>query len=181
MTRAMVARVYSDRPPSDPPGRGLRACVRALARVAPGHGRPGDDEHGGGAFGPAARPARGGAARRARRLARGRGRARPRRGRDAGHPQRGRAAGRGLSERPERRIVPGMGEVLLVILGPTAVFGLFALLCMRFGAESRPYFDERPVVDDRPNWFPIAGAGGGDGEEDDDAGPPDAERVPDAA
>ena len=74
-----------------------------------------------------------------------------------------------------------MGEVLLVILGPTAVFGLFALLCMRYGAESRPYFDERPVVDDRPNWFPIAGAGGGDHDEDDDGGPPDAEPVPDAA
>ena len=43
-----------------------------------------------------------------------------------------------------------MGEVLLVILGPTAFFGLFALLCMRFAAESRPYFDERPVTDDRP-------------------------------
>jgi hypothetical protein len=76
-----------------------------------------------------------------------------------------------------------MGEVLLATLGPTVVFGLFALLCMRFGAESRPYFDERPVVDERPNWFPIAGAGGGAGDEDDedDAGPPDAEPVPDAA
>jgi hypothetical protein len=76
--------------------------------------------------------------------------------------------------------VPGMGEVLLVILGPTAFFGLFALLCMRFGAESRPYFDERPVVDDRPNWFPIAGAAGlrDEDDEDDDAGPPDAEPAP---
>jgi hypothetical protein len=76
-----------------------------------------------------------------------------------------------------------MGEVLLVILGPTVVFGLFALLAMRFGAESRPYFDERPVVDDRPNWFPIAGAGGlrDDQDEDDDVrigGPPDAEPAP---
>jgi hypothetical protein len=68
-----------------------------------------------------------------------------------------------------------MGEALLVILGPTAVFGLFALLCMRFGAESRPYFDERPVVDDRPNWFPIAGSGGMPDDEDDAPGPPDAE------
>ncbi|HEX2104325.1 MAG TPA: hypothetical protein VHF51_11790 [Solirubrobacteraceae bacterium] len=70
-----------------------------------------------------------------------------------------------------------MGEVLLATLGPTAVFGLFALLCMRFGAESRPYFDEKPVVDDRPNWFPIAGASGMDDEDDgDDAiGPPEAE------
>jgi hypothetical protein len=74
-----------------------------------------------------------------------------------------------------------MVEVLLATLGPTVAFGLFALLCMRFGAESRPYFDEKPVVDDRPNWFPIAGAGGGDHDEDDDAGPPDAEPVHDAA
>jgi hypothetical protein len=73
-----------------------------------------------------------------------------------------------------------MGEVLLVILGPTAVFGLFALLAMRYGAESRPYFDERPVVDDRPNWFPIAGSGRShddDEDADDDIGPPDAEPV----
>jgi hypothetical protein len=79
-----------------------------------------------------------------------------------------------------------MAEVLLATLGPTIGFGLFALLCMRFGAESRPYFDERPVVDDRPNWFPSAGAGVADDALDDDrdddvAGPPDAEPVPDAA
>jgi hypothetical protein len=62
-----------------------------------------------------------------------------------------------------------MGAVLLAMLGPTVAFGLFALLAMRFGAESRPYFDERPVVDDRPNWFPIAGSGrAADDEEDDD-------------
>jgi hypothetical protein len=63
-----------------------------------------------------------------------------------------------------------MGAVLLAMFGPTVVFGLFALLAMRYGAESRPYFDERPVVDDRPNWFPIAGSGGGhdEGEDDDD-------------
>ena len=54
-----------------------------------------------------------------------------------------------------------MGAVLFAMFAPTLVFGLFALICMRFGAESRPYFDERPVVDDRPNWFPIAGAGSG--------------------
>jgi hypothetical protein len=48
-----------------------------------------------------------------------------------------------------------MGAVLLAMLGPTVVFGLFALLALRFGAESRPYFDERPVVDERPNWFAI--------------------------
>jgi hypothetical protein len=69
-----------------------------------------------------------------------------------------------------------MGAVLLAVLGPTVVFGLFALLAMRFGAESRPYFDERPVLDDRPNWFPIAGSGGGDDDEDDaDDDDPDGE------
>jgi hypothetical protein len=68
-----------------------------------------------------------------------------------------------------------MGAVLLAMLGPTVVFGLFALLAMRFGAESRPYFDERPVVDDRPNWFPIAGSGRGAEDDEDDDGPPDGE------
>jgi hypothetical protein len=48
-------------------------------------------------------------------------------------------------------------EVLLVFVVPTAAFGLFALLAVWFGAESRPWFDERPVLDDRPNWGPIAG------------------------
>jgi hypothetical protein len=71
-----------------------------------------------------------------------------------------------------------MGAALLVIFGPTVVFGLFALLAMRFGAESRPYFDERPVVDDRPNWFPIAGSGGDEDEDEDDEGPPDGEPEP---
>jgi hypothetical protein len=47
-------------------------------------------------------------------------------------------------------------EVLLAFLVPTAAFGLFAVLAMWLGAESRPWFDERPVLDDRPNWFPIA-------------------------
>jgi hypothetical protein len=46
-------------------------------------------------------------------------------------------------------------EVLAGILLPPAVFGVFALLAMWLGAESRPWFDERPVVDDRPNWWPI--------------------------
>jgi len=64
-----------------------------------------------------------------------------------------------------------MGALLVAVLGPTVVFGLFALLAVRFGAESRPYFDERPVVDDRPNWFPIVGSGGGDDDEDDDDEP----------
>jgi hypothetical protein len=36
-----------------------------------------------------------------------------------------------------------------------AAFGLVAWLALRHGAESRPWFDERPVRDDRPNWPPI--------------------------
>jgi hypothetical protein len=70
-----------------------------------------------------------------------------------------------------------MGAVLFAMIGPTVVFGLFALLAVRYGAESRPYFDERPVVDDRPNWFPIAGSGRGDDDEDDDD-PQDGEPMP---
>jgi hypothetical protein len=38
---------------------------------------------------------------------------------------------------------------------PPAIFGVFALLAVWLGAESRPWFDERPVLDDRPNWWPI--------------------------
>jgi hypothetical protein len=49
-----------------------------------------------------------------------------------------------------------MLEVLVGMGLPIAVFGAFALLSMWLGAESRPWFDERPVRDDRPNWFPIA-------------------------
>lgn len=49
-----------------------------------------------------------------------------------------------------------MVELLLAMGVPTAGFGLFALLAMWAGAESRPWFDERPIRDDRPNWFPIA-------------------------
>jgi hypothetical protein len=48
-----------------------------------------------------------------------------------------------------------MLEVLVGILLPPMIFGIFALLAMWLGAESRPWFDERPVLDDRPNWFPI--------------------------
>ena len=48
-----------------------------------------------------------------------------------------------------------MLEVLVGILLPPAVFGVFALLAVWLGAESRPWFDERPVLDDRPNWWPI--------------------------
>jgi hypothetical protein len=46
-------------------------------------------------------------------------------------------------------------EVALAILGPTVGFGIFALLALRFGAESRPGFDEKPVLDDRPNLMPL--------------------------
>jgi hypothetical protein len=76
-----------------------------------------------------------------------------------------------------------MGQVLLAMFGPTIVFGLFALLAIKFGAESRPYFDERPVVDERPNWFPIARSGSDDEDEDDDEPPDDGEpeAVPEAA
>ena len=76
-----------------------------------------------------------------------------------------------------------MLELLVAMLVPTVGFGLFALLCVRFGAESRPYFDEQPVVDDRPNWFPIAGAGGRGGEDDHDDEPfgGEPEAVPAAA
>jgi hypothetical protein len=76
-----------------------------------------------------------------------------------------------------------MGQVLLAMFGPTVVFGLFALLAVKFGAESRPYFDERPVVDDRPNWFPIARSGSDDEDDEDDEPPDDGEpeAVPEAA
>jgi len=30
-------------------------------------------------------------------------------------------------------------------------FGLFEILALRYGADSRPVFDERPVGDRRPN------------------------------
>jgi hypothetical protein len=74
-----------------------------------------------------------------------------------------------------------MGALLLTVLVPTVLFGLFALLAVRFGAESRPYFDERPVVDDRPNWFPIAGSAPGEDDEEPGDGEPvaaPAERAP---
>jgi hypothetical protein len=49
-----------------------------------------------------------------------------------------------------------MVELLLAMGLPTAGFGLFAVLAWWAGAETRPWFDERPVIDDRPNWHPIA-------------------------
>jgi len=74
-------------------------------------------------------------------------------------------------------------EVLFAMFGPMIAFGLFALLCMRFGAESRPWFDEQPVVDDRPNWFPIDFDESDEDDEDDDEPPDDGEpeAVPEAA
>jgi hypothetical protein len=75
-----------------------------------------------------------------------------------------------------------MVDLLFAMFVPTIAFGLFALLAVKFGAESRPYFDERPVLDERPNWFPIAGSGSDDDEDDDE--PPDdgePEAVPEAA
>jgi hypothetical protein len=76
-----------------------------------------------------------------------------------------------------------MGQVLLAMFGPTVVFGLFALLAVKFGADSRPYFDERPVVDERPNWFPISRSVSDEDDEDDDEPPDDGELqpVPEAA
>ena len=59
-----------------------------------------------------------------------------------------------------------MLEVLVGILLPPVVFGVFALLAMWLGAESRPWFDERPVHDDRPNWWPIVRRVPRDGEEE---------------
>jgi hypothetical protein len=76
-----------------------------------------------------------------------------------------------------------MVDLLFAMFAPTIAFGLFALLAAKFGAESRPYFDERPVVDERPNWFPIAGSRSDDDDEDDDEPPDDGEPepVPEAA
>jgi hypothetical protein len=48
-----------------------------------------------------------------------------------------------------------MVEVLLVMFLPIVIFGVFALAALWFGAETRPWFDERPVLDERPNWWPI--------------------------
>jgi hypothetical protein len=72
-----------------------------------------------------------------------------------------------------------MVEVLLAMGLPTVVFGAFALLSVWLGAESRPWFDERPVLEERPNWWPIAGSGPADeDDEDDDEDPPDGTPAP---
>jgi hypothetical protein len=70
-----------------------------------------------------------------------------------------------------------MVELLLVMLVPTLIFGIFARLSVWLGAETRPWFDERPVLDDRPNWFPIARRVPDDDEDDDDE-PHDGTPVP---
>lgn len=61
-----------------------------------------------------------------------------------------------------------MVELLLAMGVPTAGFGLFALIAYWAGAESRPWFDERPVLDDRPNWPAIARRTPDEPDEDDD-------------
>ena len=68
-----------------------------------------------------------------------------------------------------------MVEVLLAMGLPTLVFGVFALLALWLGAETRPWFDERPVHDDRPNWWPIVRSvprDDEDADEDDHGAPP---------
>jgi hypothetical protein len=75
-----------------------------------------------------------------------------------------------------------MVEVLLAMGLPTLIFGVFALLAMWLGAETRPWFDERPVLDERPNWWPIR-RGVFDEDEDEDEeedrdDPPDGTPAP---
>ena len=73
--------------------------------------------------------------------------------------------------------------VLLGIALPPLVFGVFAVLAMWLGAETRPWFDERPVRDDRPNWWPIVRRLPRDDEDDavEVAEPPDGTPEPVAA
>jgi hypothetical protein len=73
-----------------------------------------------------------------------------------------------------------MVEVLLAMGIPTLIFGVFALLALWLGAETRPWFDERPVLDERPNWWPISRSVPRDEDEDDDE-PPDGTPEPVAA
>ena len=68
-----------------------------------------------------------------------------------------------------------MLEVLVGIAIPPLIFGVFAVLAMWLGAETRPWFDERPVLDDRPNWGPIFRRV----PRDDDEAQSDAEEPPD--
>jgi hypothetical protein len=74
-----------------------------------------------------------------------------------------------------------MVEVLLAMGVPTLIFGVFALLALFLGAETRPWFDERPVLDERPNWWPISRSlprDEDDEDEDDRDEPPDGTPVP---
>jgi hypothetical protein len=74
--------------------------------------------------------------------------------------------------------------MLAVLMGmglPIGIFGAFALLSMWLGAETRPWFDERPVRDDRPNWFPIARLRPRDLDEPADDEPVDGTLAPTAA
>jgi len=71
-----------------------------------------------------------------------------------------------------------MVEVLLAMGLPTLVFGAFALLSVWLGAESRPWFDERPVLDERPNWWPVRRSGPPDEDDEDDEDPPDGTPAP---
>jgi len=64
-----------------------------------------------------------------------------------------------------------MVEVLLGMFLPMAIFGVFALLAMWLGAETRPWFDERPVLDERPNWWPIRRSVPRDEDEEHDDAP----------
>jgi hypothetical protein len=74
-----------------------------------------------------------------------------------------------------------MLEVLMGMGLPIGIFGAFALLSMWLGVETRPWFDERPVRDDRPNWFPIARRRPRDADEPAVDGPVDGTLAPTAA
>jgi hypothetical protein len=77
-----------------------------------------------------------------------------------------------------RRSLVGMLEVLIGMLLPIVAFGAFGLLSMWLGAETRPWFDERPVHRERPNWFPISRRLPRDDDEPLISEPPDGELVP---
>ena len=53
--------------------------------------------------------------------------------------------------RSSRRSLDGM-DFLVGVFAALIPFAILAVLALRFGAESRPGFDERPIRDDRPNW-----------------------------
>ena len=71
-----------------------------------------------------------------------------------------------------------MLEVLIGMFLPIVVFGAFGLLSVWLGADSRPWFDERLVRDDRPNWFPISRRLPRDDDEPVVSEPPDGTVVP---